>query len=51
MNREETIQKDRLSEGGRRYEAWRDKLMADPENRRIYEEEAAKRMGTMFARA
>ncbi len=31
-----------VSEGARRYQAWRDELLADPEYRKIYEEEAAK---------
>ena len=34
--------KDYTSEGQRAYEEWRDTFMADPKNRRIYEEEAAK---------
>lgn len=33
---------DIVSEGARRYQAWRDGLLADPEYRKIYEEEAAK---------
>lgn len=33
---------DIVSEGARRYQAWRDELLADPEYRKIYEEEAAK---------
>lgn len=31
-----------ISEGQRSYEEWRDNLLADPEHRRIYEEEADK---------
>ncbi len=30
-------------EGARRYEAWRERLLADPDTRAIYEEEAAKK--------
>ena len=30
-------------EGARRYEAWRERLLSDPETRAIYEEEAAKK--------
>jgi ribosome-binding protein aMBF1 (putative translation factor) len=32
-----------LEEGKRRYQRWRDRLLADPERRAIYEEEAAKK--------
>ena len=32
-----------IAEGQRAYEEWRDSFLADPENRRIYEEEAAKK--------
>lgn len=32
-----------ISEGQRAYENWRDNFLADPENRRLYEEEAAKK--------
>jgi len=32
-----------IAEGQRAYEEWRDNFLADPENRRIYEEEAAKK--------
>ncbi len=42
MNREMKTVPDRLAEGARAYERWRDELLADPENRRLYEEEAAK---------
>jgi DNA-binding XRE family transcriptional regulator len=31
-----------VTRGERAYERWRDRFFADPENRRIYEEEAAK---------
>jgi HTH-type transcriptional regulator/antitoxin HipB len=34
--------RDYIAEGQRSYEEWRDSFLADPENRRIYEEEAAK---------
>jgi DNA-binding XRE family transcriptional regulator len=33
---------DIVSEGVRRYQEWRDALLADPDYRKIYEEEAAK---------
>ena len=33
---------DIAKEGARRYEQWRDELLADPEMRALYEEEAAK---------
>src|SRR3954454_11225790 len=36
-------QRDYSAEGAARYQAWRDKLLADPEARRLYEEEAAKK--------
>jgi DNA-binding XRE family transcriptional regulator len=42
MNTEEPTKTSRLEEGARRYARWRDELMSDPENRRMYEEEAAK---------
>ncbi len=42
MNTEESVKTSRLTEGARRYAGWRDDLLSDPENRRIYEEEAAK---------
>ncbi len=32
-----------ISEGQREYEEWRERFLADPENRRLYEEEAAKK--------
>ena len=32
-----------ISEGHREYEEWKERFLADPENRRIYEEEAAKK--------
>lgn len=32
-----------VAEGQRAYEEWRENFLADPENRRIYEEEAAKK--------
>lgn len=35
-------QQSRLAEGARAYQRWRDQLLSDPENRRLYEEEAAK---------
>lgn len=35
-------QRDYTAEGAARYEAWRDQLLADPEGRRLHEEEAAK---------
>ena len=34
---------DPISQGQASYEQWRDNLLADPETRRIYEEEAAKK--------
>ncbi len=34
---------DSIEEGQRSYQRWRDKLHADPEFRKIYEEEAAKK--------
>jgi hypothetical protein len=34
---------DYLEEGEKRYQKWREEFMADPENRRIYEEEAKKK--------
>ena len=34
---------DYITEGHRSYEEWRDNFLAEPENRRIYEEEAAKK--------
>lgn len=34
---------DYITEGQRSYEEWRDNFLAEPENRRIYEEEAAKK--------
>lgn len=34
--------KEYISEGQRAYEEFRDSFLADPENRRLYEEEAAK---------
>lgn len=34
--------RDYIAEGERAYEEWRDNFLADPENRRIYEEEATK---------
>lgn len=34
--------RDYIAEGQRAHEEWRDSFLADPENRRIYEEEAAK---------
>jgi hypothetical protein len=34
---------DSTEEGQRSYQKWRDKLQADPEFRKIYEEEAAKK--------
>lgn len=42
MSTEVRTQQSRLTEGARAYEHWRDQLLADPENRRVYEEEAAK---------
>lgn len=33
---------DLISEGARRYEEWRERLLADPETRALYEDEAAK---------
>jgi len=35
--------RDYSAEGQRAYQEWRDNLLADPENQRIYEEEAAKK--------
>jgi len=35
--------RDYVSEGQRSYEEYRDQLLADPESRRLYEEEAAKK--------
>src|SRR3972149_6880202 len=35
--------RDYTAEGRRAYEEWRDGFLADPENRKIYEEEAAKK--------
>ena len=39
-----TVEKKRdyITEGEKAYQDWRDNLLADPESRRIYEEEAAK---------
>src|SRR5712692_3112209 len=34
--------RDSISEGERAYEEWRDQILADPERRRRYEEEATK---------
>jgi DNA-binding XRE family transcriptional regulator len=34
--------RDYVAEGQASYQRWRDKLLADPESRRLYEEEAAK---------
>ncbi len=34
--------RDYISEGQKAYEEWRDSFLADPENRRLYEEEAVK---------
>jgi HTH-type transcriptional regulator/antitoxin HipB len=34
--------RDYVAEGRASYQRWRDKLLADPEGRRLYEEEAAK---------
>ena len=36
-------ERDYVEEGKRSYQEWRDSLMADPEFRAIYEEEAAKK--------
>src|SRR5438270_528684 len=36
-------QSDIIEEGKRSYQQWRDSLMADPEYKKIYEEEAAKK--------
>ncbi len=33
---------DKITEGQRRYEAWRERLLSNPETRKLYEEEAAK---------
>jgi len=35
--------RDYIAEGEASYQEWRDKLMADPEFRKVYEEEAAKK--------
>lgn len=35
--------RDYIAEGEASYQEWRDTFMADPENRRIYEEEAKKK--------
>src|SRR5438309_7002517 len=37
------VERNVAVDGARAYEEWRDKFLADPENRRIYEEEAAKK--------
>ena len=42
MSTETRTMASRLAEGARAYERWRDGLISDPENRRLYEEEAAK---------
>lgn len=42
MNTDMRTPESRLTEGARRYERWRDELLSDPENRRLYDEEAAK---------
>ena len=34
--------RDYIAEGQASYQRWRDRLLADPESRRLYEEEAAK---------
>src|SRR6266542_4010692 len=39
----ETIKANPISAGERAYQEWRERFFADPENRRIYEEEAAKK--------
>ena len=39
----ETIKRNAITDGERSYQEWRDRFFADPENRRIYEEEAAKK--------
>src|SRR5437660_2653314 len=38
----EQAKTNRLTQGARAYERWREELLSDPENRRVYEEEAAK---------
>src|SRR5215216_2696766 len=37
------IKRDYLKEGEASYQAWQDTFLADPENRRVYEEEAKKK--------
>lgn len=37
------VQRDYVAEGERSYEEWRNCFLANPENRRIYEEETAKK--------
>lgn len=39
----EETQRDLIAEGEAAYKRWRDKLLATPEGRRLYEEEAAKK--------
>ncbi len=37
------VERNVAVDGARAYEEWRDRFLAEPENRRIYEEEAAKK--------
>ena len=39
----EDTRRNYIAKGQTAYEEWRDSFLADPENRRIYEEEAAKK--------
>ncbi len=41
-DKQQNEQPNIVSEGARRYQEWHDELLADPETRAIYEEEAAK---------
>ncbi len=38
----ETVKKNPMTEGEHAYQEWRERFFADPENRKVYEEEAAK---------
>ena len=42
MSMETTQKRNRLAEGAAAYTRWRDELLSDPANRKVYEEEAAK---------
>ena len=37
------VKRNPVSDGARAYQEWRDRFLSDPENRQIYEEEAAKK--------